>query len=112
MGRASARVMLSSTPGGEPTAPGRGCQTCASARLCRLDCSFRRRVLQPGLFLELLLDIAAQSALHLRVIELALPLRDNDGRDAVADEIGKRARLRHETVDAENQREACNGDRR
>ena len=34
------------------------------------------------------------------------PLGDDDGRHAVADQVGQRARLRHEAVDAEDQREA------
>ena len=42
-------------------------------------------------------------------VELAAPLRDDDRRDAVADQVGQRARLGHEAVDAEDQREA--GDR-
>src|ERR1700694_670496 len=91
-------VMLSSGAGGDEQRQVIAAEHARGVRLRRLGGTFRRRMLQPGLFLELLLDVAAQSALHLGVIELPLPLRNNDGRDAVADEIGERARLRHEAV--------------
>lgn len=39
-------------------------------------------------------------------IERTLPARNDDGGNAVADEIGQSARLRHEPVDAQDQRDA------
>jgi hypothetical protein len=69
-------------------------------RLRRLGGGFACCVLQPGLFLKLLLNVAAQSALHLSVIELPLPLRNDDRRDTVPDEVGERARLRGHGDDA------------
>src|SRR3546814_4243612 len=45
-------------------------------------------------------------------VERLFPSRDDDRRERVADEIGERAALAHETVDAEDQREPGNGDRR
>ena len=35
-------------------------------------------------------------------VELALPAADDDGGDAVADQVGQRAAFAHELVDAEN----------
>ena len=50
-------------------------------------------------------------ALHPLDVERAFPARDHDRRDAVADEVGERARFRHEAVDAEDQRHAGDRDR-
>src|SRR5262245_59054490 len=40
------------------------------------------------------------------LIELPAPLRDDDCRDAVAHQVGERPRLRHEAIDAEDERYA------
>ena len=58
-----------------------------------------------GLGVGLVVELAAQA----RLVEVAGPFGDHDGRDAVADQVGQRARLRHEAVDAEDQRQP--GDR-
>ena len=42
-------------------------------------------------------------------VKLIFPFSNDNGGNAVADEIGKSAPLRHETVNAENKRQA--GDR-
>src|SRR5579862_2357197 len=64
------------------------------------------------LFFELRLDVTAHRPRHLRMVELVLPFRYDDGRHAVADEVRQRARLGHEAIDAEDQRQATHGNRR
>ena len=56
-------------------------------------------------------DVASplQFSIHSRDIEFAFPVRDDDCRDVIADQVGECARLRHETIDAEDQRDG--GDR-
>src|SRR5205814_2762769 len=84
------------TSGGGVTGPGSASPSCrkrssisiARSRSGRLFRRLGRGVLEPRLFLELLFDIAAQSPLHLRVVELPFPLRHDDGCHAVADQIG------------------------
>src|SRR5262245_47520764 len=57
-----------------------------------------------------LTDGRFRSRLQLRsqpsLIELSAPLRDDDGRNAVAHQIGERPRLRHEAIDAEDECDA------
>ena len=56
-----------------------------------------------GFGLRLVVEMRA----HPLDIERTFPFRDHDGRDAVADQVGERARFRHEAVDPQDQ-----GDRR
>src|SRR5262245_61683799 len=51
-----------------------------------------------------------QCGLELRSIELALPPADDDGGDAVTDEVGERPAFAHELVDAEQDRERLDRD--
>ena len=60
-----------------------------------------------GLGVRLIVELLA----HAIVVERAFPLRDDHGRDAVADQVGERARLRHEAVDAQDERDAGDRDR-
>jgi hypothetical protein len=46
--------------------------------------------------------------MHATLIERALPFRDNNRRDAVADQIGESTRLGHKGIHPEQQRQACN----
>ena len=48
--------------------------------------------------------IAVEHALEAVFIDRLLPFRDGDGRDSIADEIGRRQRLRHQAMDSEHQR--------
>src|SRR5438045_1552066 len=75
-----------------------------------LLCGLCRCVTEPRLGLELAFDVATQSTFHLRVIELLLPFRHDDRRDAIADEVGERTRFRHKAVDAEDQGQTCDRD--
>src|SRR5260370_308810 len=59
-----------------------------------LDHDLLRRV---GLGVGLAVEVPA----HPLDVERALPAGDDDGGDAVADQVGERARLRHEPVDAQ-----------
>ena len=89
-------------------------------RVIALDPSERRRAGRAG-GLDLVLDhdllrrvrfglgLLVEMPAHLLDVERAFPARDDDSGDAVADQVGERARLRHEAVDAEDERDA--GDR-
>ena len=44
---------------------------------------------------------------ELLLVELAFPTRHDNGRNRVADEVGERTAFRHEAVDAQDQRHAC-----
>src|SRR5258708_4587218 len=55
--------------------------------------------------------LTIENASRLRGVELALPLGDNNGGDAVADEVSERAHLRHEAVHTQQQRYAGHGNR-
>src|SRR5260370_32183714 len=52
---------------------------------------------------------AIQDALSFAVVEFVLPPRNDNGCDAVADEIGNSAHLRHESIHPQQQRDACDG---
>src|SRR2546423_3173756 len=51
-----------------------------------------------GICLRFIVELLA----HAIDVERALPLRHNDGRNTIADQVGERARLRHEAVDPQN----------
>src|SRR5690242_12052801 len=57
------------------------------------------------------IGLVREMLLHARDVERAFPFRDHDRRDTVADEVGQRARLRHEAVDAEDDGDAGDRDR-
>ena len=83
---------------------------CRSATLRRGSGHVRFRAIE-HLFRLLGLDVGflVEHAIHPRRVQFTAPLSDDDRGDAVADEVGDRARLGHEAVDAEDQRQA--GDR-
>src|ERR1700733_15384758 len=45
-----------------------------------------------------------KGGIHLRAIELPLPDRNDNGRHAIADDVGQRSDLAHELVDSKNDR--------
>ena len=49
-----------------------------------------------------------QHARHPGLVELAAPAADDDGRDAVADEVGERPRFLHEPIHTQDERDAGN----
>ena len=54
--------------------------------------------------------LALQRLLELGFVDGVLALGDDDGGNAVADQVGEGARFRHETIDAEDQSNGGNRD--
>jgi hypothetical protein len=61
--------------------------------------------------LRLLGVLAREAPLQLALVERALPLGDDERRNPVADQVRRRERLRHQAVDAEDERDALDRDR-
>lgn len=61
--------------------------------------------------LRLLGVLASKAPLQLALVERALPLGDDERRNPVADQVRRRERLRHQAVDAEDERDALDRDR-
>src|SRR5688500_5815010 len=47
--------------------------------------------------------LAIENAFHPARVERSVPLGDDDGRDAVANQVRQRPRLRHEAIDADDE---------
>src|SRR5262245_51553510 len=67
------------------------------------------RVADPLRLLRLGAGLVVEHLAHAVRIQRTLPARNDDRGNAIADDIGQGARLRHEAIDAQDQRDA--GDR-
>src|SRR6516165_6965850 len=55
--------------------------------------------------------LAVEHASGLSAVELSFPPGNNHRGDCIADKVGEGAHLRHEAVNAQQQRYACHGNR-
>ena len=63
-----------------------------------------------GLFRFFLPGFLVEASLHLRHVEVAYPLADHDGGDAIPHQIREGSRLGHETVDPQYRCESRDGE--